>query len=122
MKVLIADDSDLIRERLQQMLSKTRQVEIVGSYSNGFETIEGIRLLKPDLAIIDIKMPWRTGLEILKEIREDKIDIIIILLTFYSSDFYRKQAIQYGADYFFSKVDDFEKISMVVEKILKKIS
>lgn len=118
MRVLIADDSDLIRDRLQQMLRNIGQVEIVGSFSNGFETLAGIRRLKPDLAIIDIKMPWRTGLEVLKEIREEKIDIKIILLTFYSSDYYRKQAIQYGADYFFSKVDDFEKISLVVDAMV----
>ena len=118
MKVLIADDSDLIRDRLQQMLRNFGQVEIVGSFNNGFETLEGIRKLEPDLAIIDIKMPWRTGLEVLKEIREEKIDIKIILLTFYSSDYYRKQAIKYGADYFFSKVDDFEKIALVVDELI----
>lgn len=117
MKVLIADDSELIRDRLQQMFCQFRSVEIAGSFDNGFETLEGLRKLKPDLAIIDIKMPGLSGLEVLKEIRKEDMNIIIILLTFYSSDYYRQQAIKYGADYFFSKVDDFEKIPMVITEL-----
>ena len=73
MRVLLADDSDLILERLQKMVSMFSQVEIVGLYKNGLETLEALRLLKPDLAIVDIKMPGISGLKVLKEIRkEDK--------------------------------------------------
>jgi DNA-binding NarL/FixJ family response regulator len=96
------------------MLRNFGQVEIVGSFNNGFETLDRLRRLKPDLVIIDIKMPRLNGLEVLKVIRKENRDMVIILLTFYSSDYYWHQAIKYGADYFFSKVDDFEKISLVV--------
>lgn len=118
MKVLIADDSDLIRERLQQMLSQFAQVEIVGSFDNGTDTLEALLCLKPDLAIVDYKMPGLSGLEVLKGIRKENAAIKIVILTFYSSDYYRRLAIQYGADYFFSKADDFEKISLVVDALL----
>lgn len=122
MRVLIADDSDLIRDRLQQMLWNFGQVEIVGSYNNGTQALEGLLRLKPDLAIVDYKMPGLSGLEVLKGIRKESVPIKIIILTFYSSDYYRQLAMQYGADYFFSKVDDFEKISFVVEETLKNPS
>ena len=114
MRVIIADDSDLIRDRLQQMLSQFGQVEIVGSFNNGTQTLEGLVLLKPNLAIVDYKMPGLSGLEVLKGIRKETTDIKIIILTFYSSDYYRQLAMQYGADYFFSKVDEFEKISALI--------
>jgi len=114
MRVLIADDSDLIRDRLQQMLRQFAQVEVVGSYNNGTQTLEALLLLKPDLAIVDYKMPGLSGLEVLKGIRKDSAPIKIIILTFYSSDYYRQLAMQYGADYFFSKVDEFEKISALI--------
>jgi DNA-binding NarL/FixJ family response regulator len=120
MKVLLADDSKLILERLQEMVGIYRQVEIVGSCSNGIDTLEALRTLKPDLAIVDIKMPGLSGLEVLNEIRkEDKI-VKFIILTFYSSDYHRQMAIQAGADYFFNKVDDFEKVSQLVEDLAKK--
>lgn len=122
MRVLIADDSDLIRDRLQQMLCNLGQVEIVGSYKNGSQAIEGLLLLRPDLAIVDYKMPGLSGLEVLKEIRKEDTAIKFIMLTFYSSDYYRQLAMQYGADYFFSKVDDFEKISLVVEEMMENAS
>jgi DNA-binding NarL/FixJ family response regulator len=120
MRVLLADDSGLILERLQEMLSMYNQTEIVGSLKNGTETLEALRVLKPDLAIVDIKMPGLSGLEVLNEIRKEDKTIKFIILTFYSSDYYRQLAIQAGADYFFNKVDDFDKLSMVVAGMVLK--
>jgi len=118
MKVLIADDSELIRDRLQQMLSQYGQVEIVGSFDNGTDTLEALLCLKPELAIVDYKMPGLSGLEVLKGIRKESTSIKIIILTFYSSNYYRLLAMQYGADYFFSKADEFEKISHLLDTML----
>ncbi len=122
MRVLLADDSDLILERLQQTLSPDRRVEIVGTFKNGNETLAALRVLKPDLAIVDIKMPGLSGLEVLHQIRKEDSSLKFIILTFYSSDNYRNLAFRYGADYFFSKVDDFEKISLAVKELLDKPS
>jgi DNA-binding NarL/FixJ family response regulator len=117
MRVILADDSELILVRLQQMLSIFPQMDLVGSYSDGVQTLNAIRKLKPDLAILDIRMPFMSGLDVLKEIRKENKCIKIILLTLYSSEYYRGQAFLLGADYFFSKVDDFEKIALVFGEI-----
>lgn len=118
MQVIIADDSVLIRERLQEMLSISGKVEIVGSCDNGTDTLEALRNLKPDLAIVDIKMPGLTGLQVLTEIRKENKTLQFIILTFHASDYYRQMALEAGADYFFSKVDDFEKVAEVVAGML----
>jgi DNA-binding NarL/FixJ family response regulator len=118
MRVLLADDSVLILERLTEMLSMYKKVEIVGSRKNGEEALEALRTLKPDLAIVDLKMPGLNGLEVLHEIRKEDKSIKIIILTFYSSEHYRKMAIKEGADYFFNKFEDFEEVSMVVAGML----
>jgi len=102
------------------MLGFYRQIEIVGSCKNGIDTLEALRNLKPDLAIVDLKMPGLNGLKVLTEIRKENKTIKIIILTLFSSDSYRQKAIQTGADYFFSKVDDFEKIELVVAKLVKE--
>lgn len=117
MKVVIADDSDLIRERLQDMLSISDQVEIVGSFDNGTDTLEALRNLKPDLAIVDIKMPGLTGLEVLMEIRKENKSLQFIILTLYASEYYWQTVMEAGADYFFSKVDDFEKVAIVINEM-----
>ena len=120
MKVLLADDSGLILERLAEMLNMYKKVEIVGSFRNGTDTLAALRSLKPDLAIIDLKMPGLSGLEVIHEIRKEDKTVKVIILTFYSSDYYRNIAIQTGADYFFNKVDDFDEVSMVVAGMLWK--
>lgn len=121
MKVLLADDSGLILERLKELLSIYEQAEIVASLKNGTETLEAIRVLKPDLAILDIKMPGLTGLEVLNEIRKEDKTIKFIILTLYASDYYRQLAIKSGADYFFNKAEDFEKVSHVVAGIIRDV-
>jgi len=120
MKVLLADDSGLILERVKEMLSMHKKAEVVASLKNGTEALEALRNLKPDLAIVDIKMPGLSGLEVLNEIRKEDDNIKFIILTFYSSDYYRQLAIKAGADYFFNKADDFDKVSLVVEEMIWK--
>ena len=116
MRVVIADDSALIRERLQEMLSISGKVELVGSFDNGTDTLDALRNLKPDLASVDIKMPGLSGLEVLTEIRKEDKTLKFIILTLHSSDYYRQMALEAGADYFFSKVDDFEKVAKVIDE------
>lgn len=120
MRVLLADDSELILERLQQMLSVFPQVDVVGTLKNGTEALNAMRNLKPDLAILDIKMPGLNGLEVLTEIRKVDKTVKFIILTLYSSEYYQQMAIKSGADYFFSKVDDFEKVMVVMEEMVLK--
>ena len=120
MRVLLADDSSLILERLQEMLSKFKAVEIVGLCKNGTETLETLRIMKPDLAVVDIHMPGLNGLGVLSEIRKENKTIQFIILTLFSSDDYRQKAIQAGADFFFDKADDFEKVSQVVSSMVEK--
>lgn len=120
MRVIIADDSEYIIQCLQEMLSASGQIEIVGSFTNGTETLEALKVLKPDRAIVDMKMPGLSGLHVLSEIRKEDKTLKFIILTFFISGYYREMAIQAGADYFFSKVDDFEKIATLVADMVMK--
>jgi DNA-binding NarL/FixJ family response regulator len=65
-------------------------------------------------------MPGLNGLEVIREIRKENKAVKLIVLTFHSSDYNRQMSIEAGADYFFSKADDFEKIAGVVEEMLSK--
>jgi DNA-binding NarL/FixJ family response regulator len=118
MRVLLADDSELIRKRLENVVCAYKQVDLVGSYENGTAALKALKTLKPDLAILDIQMPGYTGLEVLQEIRKENKTMKIVILTLYSSGFYRSISFKEGADYFFSKADDFEKIPVVIEELI----
>jgi DNA-binding NarL/FixJ family response regulator len=93
---------------------------IVASCKNGTDTLEALRKLKPDLAIVDLKMPGLTGIEVLTEIRKENQFTIFIILTLYSTLYYRQLAMEAGADYFFSKADDFDNIAGVVEEMVRE--
>jgi len=120
MRVLIADDSDLILERLKEIINNFGRLEVIAAFKNGTETLNALRTLKPDIAILDIKMPGLSGLEILSEIRKENSKIKIIILTFYSSEYYQKLADKNGADYFFNKADEFDKITSAIADIMLK--
>src|SRR5438045_8966952 len=68
LRVLIADDERLARERIEDLLAHDRNVEGVGRTDNGLSTVEAIRELKPDLVFLDIQMPGKTGLEVVRDI------------------------------------------------------
>ncbi len=118
MRIVIADDSDLMLERLQIMLSLLDKVEVIGIYRNGTEALAGLKKFSPDLAILDNKMPGLKGVEVIREIRKENSMVKLMLLSFYSDTYYKKQAMKVGTDYFFSKNEDFEKIPEVIAELI----
>jgi DNA-binding NarL/FixJ family response regulator len=68
-KILIADDHDIIREGIKTILAKHAEYEIVGEAENGIKALEQVESLKPDILLLDITMPQKSGLEILDQIR-----------------------------------------------------
>lgn len=119
MRVLIADDSALIRERLEKVFSGIDQVEVVGCLENGPDSLKALRTLTPDLAVLDIQMPGISGLELVRKIRKENQSIIFIILTLQSQGYIKQLAIQAGSNYFFNKVDDLEKLVEVVTDLSK---
>lgn len=119
MRILIADDSKFILDRLEQMLKGLEDVDLVGCFQNGTDALNSLRILKPDLAVLDNKMPGLKGMDIIKEIRKENATVKLILLTLYSNSYYRRQALKSGADYFFSKSEEFEKIPELITELIK---
>ena len=119
MRVLIVDDSKIVCDRLHQMLINIAGVEIVGQAHNAEDAIASILELKPDVVILDIRLPGKSGIDVLKDIRAKKLPIRVIMLTNYPYPQYRKKCESLGADYFFDKVAEIEEIPKVIEKLSK---
>lgn len=114
MKVIIADDSKMLRERISSMLSIIPGVEIVAEAENSHEAIKYIEKLKPDVLILDIRMPNGNGIEVLKSVKQKKLSLIKIILTNYPLQQYKVKCFELGADYFFDKATEFEAVKKVV--------
>jgi len=96
------------------MLSEIEDVEIVGQTGNPEQAEAEIRRLSPDVVILDIKLPGRNGIEVLREIEKDVPTPLVIMLTNYPDAQYRKQSIEAGADYFLHKATEFERINDIL--------
>ena len=116
MKVFIADDSVLVKERVISMLSDLSFIEIIGKAENADEAIEKVRELKPDVVILDIRMPGN-GIIALQKIKEIENAPTVIMFTNYPYEQYRKKCLDSGAEHFFSKSEGIEKIINVLNQI-----
>ncbi|KHD36204.1 LuxR family transcriptional regulator [Clostridium acetobutylicum] len=96
-KVLIADDQELIRQSLKIVLSANKDIEIVGTACNGNEVVESVRKYKPDVILMDVRMPEMDGVQCTKVIKESYPNIKIIVLTTFDDDEYIFNALKYGA-------------------------
>jgi DNA-binding NarL/FixJ family response regulator len=120
LKVLIADDSNLVRERLAALVSEVEDAELVSQVGNAREAIEAIQRLKPDVAILDIRMPGDSGLQVLEVIKADKAAPVVIVLTAFPYPQYRRKCLEAGAEYFFDKSSEFDRVAKVLEELQGK--
>jgi DNA-binding NarL/FixJ family response regulator len=117
MRVFIADDSLEVRKRIIAMLSDVEKIDMIGDAENVQEAIDTIQELKPDVVILDIRMPGGSGIDVLKEIKKVNHVPVIIMLTNYPYPQYRKTCLDAGADFFFDKSSEFEKVVKVLRGI-----
>jgi DNA-binding NarL/FixJ family response regulator len=115
-KIFIADDSLIVREHLVTMLDELAGTEIVGQAENVTEAISTIRKLLPDVVILDIRMPGGSGVDVLKNIKQDEIAPIVIILTNYPYPGYRRKCLQAGADFFLDKSTEFDQIPGLIKR------
>jgi len=118
MKIVIADDSSLLRDRIKNLLNGLKEKLVIYEAENGVGALKLIREKEPDLAIIDIRMPEMNGIEVLVKIRELKMKIKVCILTNYDYPIYKKKCLEAGADYFLTKTEDFEEIEIIVSDML----
>jgi len=112
--VFIVDDSTVVRDRLAQMISGLPGVDLVGQADIAFEAIEGLRRLRPNCAVLDISMPGGSGIHVLETIKREQPALSVIMLTNFAQDQYRQKCLALGADYFFDKTTQFEKVLEVL--------
>ena len=96
-KILICDDQSIVREGLNAILSTDASLQVVGSAADGAEALELIPKLKPDLVLMDLKMPLMNGVQATRHICQQYPEVKILVLTTYDADEWVFDAIRSGA-------------------------
>jgi DNA-binding NarL/FixJ family response regulator len=119
MRVLIADDSEVIVQRLMALLAHVSGVDIVDQVGTVEETKEAVRRLRPDAVILDMQMPGGSGIDVLESMKKDRLISTVIVLTNHPYAPYRKKCLQVGAKFFLDKSTEFEKVAEVLEGVIR---
>jgi DNA-binding NarL/FixJ family response regulator len=115
MKVLIADGSALIRNRLIDSLKGDNDIEIIGQAKNAIETMAAVWKLNPDVVVMDIQMPGGNAIEVLQSIRKDKPSTHVIVLTGSDDPAYRAKCLELGAHSFLDKATEFYRVAEILK-------
>jgi DNA-binding NarL/FixJ family response regulator len=120
LKVLIVDDSPLIRERLDRMLSELEQVEIVGPAEDGNQALRLFDESQPAVVLLDLEIPGRNGLEVLLEVRKRAEACVVVVLTNYDLPDFRNACLRAGADFVLRKSTEFERVVEIVRELVQR--
>ncbi|MGZ5039289.1 MAG: response regulator [Usitatibacter sp.] len=102
-RIVLADDHTIVREGLKQLLAAAEGFEIVGEASDGHEALKAVRELDFDLLLLDMSMPGKSGIELIKQVRAEKPKLRILVLSMHEERQYAIRAIRAGASGYLPK-------------------
>ncbi len=118
MTVFIVEDSEIITDRLVAMLDECDPgVEVLGHAGDAAGAIAGIASLRPDAVILDMRLTKGTGLDVLERVKRDRGCPLVMVLTNATEEPYRRKCLSAGAEYFFDKSNEFERVREVFQQL-----
>lgn len=118
-KILVVDDHDLIRQGLKRLIDLDESITFLGEANNGEKAINMINILKPDVVLLDMKMPILDGLEVLKQIKQNNQCTKVIMLTIENERNVIIEAINIGADGYILKESAGKEVVNAIHTVIK---
>jgi DNA-binding NarL/FixJ family response regulator len=116
-RLLLVDDDDLMRAGLRAVLSSDARVEVVGEAADGRAAVERVRLLRPDLVLMDVRMPNLDGIEATRQLLAAAPDVRVVILTTFEQDDYIFGALSAGASGFLLKRTEPEALLAAIQTV-----
>ena len=116
-RVVLADDHAVVRAGIRQILETAPDIRVVAEAGDGLQAIEAIGATRPDVAVLDVKMPKATGIEATRWIRQNMPATAVLVLTAYDDDPYVLAVLQAGANGYVLKSADAEEIVRAVRRV-----
>lgn len=116
-RVVLADDHVFVRDGIKSLLENEANIEVVGEAIDGADALEVVAESKPDLLIVDIRMPNLTGIEVVEKLRSENNDVKIIMLSMHESEEYVLKSIKAGADGYLLKGSSKEEFLKALHNV-----
>lgn len=116
-RVLVADDHALVRAGLKHILGMTGEIRVVGEACNGQEVMAEARRTPCEVVLLDIGMPGRSGLDVLKQLRAEHPGVAVLMLTMYPEEQYAVRALRAGAAGYLTKDSGPDELVNAVRKV-----
>ena len=116
-RILIADDHPIVREGYKKILMSQPDMDVTGEAGNGQEVLDLIQKKDFDLILLDISMPGRSGLEILKELKSQKPHLPVMILSIYPEEQYAVRAFRDGASGYLTKASTPKELISAIRKV-----
>ncbi|NMG74384.1 response regulator [Aromatoleum diolicum] len=119
LRVLLADDHAIIRDGLRQILADTDDLAVAGEAANGLEALHMVRDHEWDVLVLDISMPGRSGLDLIRLIRDEKPKLPILILSMHHEEQYALRALHAGASGYLTKESDAELLVHAIRRVAR---
>lgn len=116
-RVMITDDHSLIREGLKQLLEFDGSIEVVGEASNGVECLEKLEKCNPEVLLLDINMPEKNGIEVLKQMKVEDSKVRVLILTVHNEMDYLMKAVDIGVDGYILKDSESAELKKAIKAV-----
>ena len=116
-RVLLADDHAMVRSGLREILADTGDIEVAAEATNGHEALAQVRAHEFDVAVLDMTMPGRSGIELIKQVKEARPKLRVLVLTMHKEDQYAVRALRAGASGYLTKESAAEQLVAAIRRI-----
>jgi DNA-binding NarL/FixJ family response regulator len=116
-RVVLADDHRMVRSGLKEILADTGDIEVVGEATNGLEAIKLVRELQFDVLVLDMSMPGRSGIDLIRQVKSEKPALRVLILSMHSEEQYAVRALKAGAAGYLTKDSAADELVTAIKRI-----
>ena len=117
-KVILVEDHPLFRDQLKQLISKDLEMIVCGEADNIQQALTAIQELRPDIAIVDITLKGSSGLELIKNLKLQELNIPVLVLSMHDELIYGERALRAGAKGYITKYAASSQVKQAIRKVL----
>jgi DNA-binding NarL/FixJ family response regulator len=116
-RIVLADDHAIVREGLKRIISEVRDFQVAGEAADGTEVMKAVRELEFDVLVLDLSMPGRSGMELIKLVKAEKPRLKVLVLSMHQETQYAVRAIKSGASGYLTKESAPAQLEAAIRKI-----